>query len=104
MLVQFQDKGTSAIVPIKQLKGKDCLKIGDECEVMWSDKKMYIRDWWFFQVLVLVIRHTMVGFLMVILLILQVLWKTVQQNKKNWILLRVKVNIKVIKLKRTSQR
>ena len=40
----------------------------------------------------------------IILLILQVLWKTVQQSKKNWILMRVKVNMKVIKLKGISQR
>lgn len=41
MLVQFQDEDTSAIVPIKRLKKKDHLKIGDECEVTWSDKKVY---------------------------------------------------------------
>ena len=41
MLVQFQDEDTSAIVLIKRLKRKDYLKIGDECEVTWSDKKIY---------------------------------------------------------------
>ena len=41
VLVQFQDEDTSAIVPIKRLKRKDCLKIGEECKVTWSDKKIY---------------------------------------------------------------
>ena len=40
VLVQFKDEDKSAIVPIKRLKRKD-LKIGEECEVTWSDKKIY---------------------------------------------------------------
>ena len=41
VLVQFLDEGKSGIVPIKRIKRKDDLKSGDECEVTWSNKKVY---------------------------------------------------------------
>ena len=41
VVVQFLDEGKSGMVPIKQIIRKDDLKSGDECEVTWSNKKVY---------------------------------------------------------------
>ena len=39
--MQFQEEDKSGIVPIKRLKPKDVLRVGEECEVIWSDRKVY---------------------------------------------------------------
>ena len=41
VLVQFLDEGKSGIVPTKRIKRMENLKCGDECEVLWSNKKVY---------------------------------------------------------------
>ena len=42
VLVQFLDEGKSKIVPIKRIKKMEDLKSGDEWQVIWSDKKVYL--------------------------------------------------------------
>ena len=40
-LVNFSDENSCSIVPIKRLERKERLHVGDDCHVIWSDKKKY---------------------------------------------------------------
>lgn len=40
-LIHFNGDNTSAIVPINRLKKEDNLTAGQQCSVIWSNKKKY---------------------------------------------------------------
>ena len=42
LLVDFFEEERTSLIPIKRVKKKDNLAVGDECGVTWADNKVYI--------------------------------------------------------------
>lgn len=41
LLVQFCSEDSTSIVPIKRVKMEENLSVGDECDIVWSNNKVY---------------------------------------------------------------